>query len=155
MNIQFVINKPITEVFKFFIESFFNLLNVLTQPARNIPGMFTECSISVAMLRASREHLGNILKENIFKKILDRKIVFVLKVYDLTTANVDLFADSSNHKARFPEYLRNIPRISVSKTFQGYPWNIGYENVFYEVNKFKKLFCGLSCEIFNVGSLLS
>ena len=124
MNIQFVINKPITEVFKFFIESFFNLLNVLTQPARNIPGMFTECSVSVAMLRASREHLGNILKENIFKKILDRKIVFVLKVYDLTTTNVDLFADSSNHKAKFPEYLRNIPRVSVSKIFQGYPWNI-------------------------------
>ena len=124
MNIQFVINKPITEVFKFFIESFFNLVNVLTQPARNISGIFAECSLSVAMLRASREHLGNILKENIFKKILDRKIVFVLKVYDLTTTNVDLFADSSNHKAIFPEYLRNIPRIPVSKIFQGYPRNI-------------------------------
>ena len=124
MNIQFVINKPVTEVFKSFIESFFNLVNVLTQPARSISGIFAECSLSVAMLRASREHLGNILKENIFKKILDRKIVFVLKVYDLTTTNVDLFADSSTHKARFPEYLRNIPRISVSKIFQGYPRNI-------------------------------
>ena len=37
--------------------------------------------------------------------------------------NVDLLANSSNH-AMFPEYLRNIPRMSVSKIFHGYPQNI-------------------------------
>ena len=76
------------------------------------------------MLWTSREDLGNIFKENIFKKILDRKVVFVLKMYDLTKTNVDLLANSSNHKAMFPEYSKNIPRISISKIVQGYPRNI-------------------------------
>ena len=67
------------------------------------------------MLWTSREDLGNILNENIFKKDLDRKVVFVLKMYDLTITNVNLLANSSNHKAMFPEYLKNIPRISASK----------------------------------------
>ena len=67
------------------------------------------------MLWTSREDLGNILNKNIFKKDLDRKVVFVLKMYDLTITNVNLLANSSNHKAMFPEYLKNIPRISVSK----------------------------------------
>ena len=44
----------------------------------------------------------------------------MLKVCHLTTTNIDLLAGSSNHKAMFPEYLRNIPQISVSKIFQGY-----------------------------------
>ena len=48
----------------------------------------------------------------------------MLKEYDLTTTNVHLLAEFSNHKAMFPEYSRNIPRISVSKIFQGYPRNI-------------------------------
>ena len=39
---------------------------VITLPARNIPGTFTECYLSVAMFGTSREHLGNILKEKIF-----------------------------------------------------------------------------------------
>ena len=60
-------------------------------------------------------------KKNIFKNILDGKVVFMLKVYDFTKTNVDLFADSSNHEAMFPEYstklstnfyFKNIPRIS-------------------------------------------
>ena len=38
--------------------------------------------------------------------------------------NVDLLANSSNHEAMFPEYSRNIPRMSVSKIFHGYPQNI-------------------------------
>ena len=92
-----------------------------TQPARNILGIFTECPLSVAMFQASREHLGNMLRQNIFQKILGGKVLFVLKVYDLTIKNVDLLANSSNHKAMFPEYLKNIPRISISKIFQGYP----------------------------------
>ena len=73
------------------------------------------------MFGASREHLGKLLRENIFLKILDGKVAFVLKVYDLMIANVDLLANSSNHKAMFPEYSKNIPRLSVSKIFQGYP----------------------------------
>ena len=73
------------------------------------------------MFGASREHLGKLLRENIFLKILDGKVALVLKVYDLMIANVDLLANFSNHKAMFPEYSKNIPRLSVSKIFQGYP----------------------------------
>ena len=76
------------------------------------------------MSRKSRKHLQNILKENIFLKVLDGKFVFVLKVYDLIITNVDLHANSSNHEVMFPEYSRNIPQMSVSKIFQGYPQNI-------------------------------
>ena len=38
----------------------------------------------------------------------------MLKVYDLIITNVDLLANSSNHLVMFPEYSRNIPRLSVS-----------------------------------------
>ena len=58
------------------------LLSAHTHPARNIPGIFS------AIFWAFREHLGNTLKENIFKQILNGKVVFVLKVYDLTITNV-------------------------------------------------------------------
>ena len=75
------------------------------------------------MFRTAKEHLGNILKENIFKKIYNGKVVFVLKMYDLTITNVDLLVNSSNHRAIFPEYAKNIPPISVSKVFLGYPQN--------------------------------
>ena len=85
-----------------------------TQYSGNIP----ECSFSVALFGTSREHLGNILKEKIFKKIHDEKVVFVLKVYHLIITNVDLLVNSSN------QYSRNIPRIFVSKIFQEYPQNI-------------------------------
>ena len=44
-----------------------------------ILGIFAEGSLSVAMLQASTKHLGNILKENIFKKILNGKVVFCVK----------------------------------------------------------------------------
>ena len=63
------------------------------------------------------------LKEKIFFKFLDGKVVFMLKVYGLLITNVDLLAKSSNHEVMFPEYLRNIPQMSVSKIFQGYPLN--------------------------------
>ena len=66
--------------------------------------------MSVAMFRASRENLGNVLKENIFKKT-QWESCFVLKVYHLTITNVDLLENSSNHKAMFPEYLKNLPQI--------------------------------------------
>ena len=82
------------------------------------------CSLSVAVFGTSRKHLRNILKEKIFSKVLGGKVFFVLKVYDLIITNVDLLANSSNHEVMFPEYLRNIPQMSVLKIFQGYPWNI-------------------------------
>ena len=80
------------------------------------------------------------------------KVVFMLKGYDLTIANVDLLANSSNHKAMLPEYSKNIQRIFISKMFQWYPRNIVMSwKCFYKVKKF----CGLPWEIFNIGSLLS
>ena len=72
----------------------------------------------------SREHLANILTENIFLKALDRKVVFLLKVFNLIITNVDLLANDSNQEVKFPEHSRNIPRMSVSKIFQGYAQNI-------------------------------
>ena len=101
--------------------SLIETIGTVTQPARNIPGIFAECSLSVAMFGTSRELLGNILKERIFLKVLHGKVVFVLKVHDLIITNVDLLANSSNHEVMLPEYSRNIPRMSVSKIFQGYP----------------------------------
>ena len=59
-------------------------------------------------------------------------------------------------QSMFPEYSKNIPWISVSKTSQGYPRNIiMLWKYFYEVKKFGKFFCGLSCESFNIGSLFT
>ena len=55
---------------------------------------------------------------------IHRKVVFVLKMYDLMETNVDLLENSINHKAMFLEYCKNIPQISVLKIFQGYPRNI-------------------------------
>ena len=99
-----------------------------------------------------REHF----KGKDFLKSSQWKSFFVLKVYDFIIANVDLLADSSNRKILFPEYSRNIPWISVSKIFQGYPRNIiRLWKCYSGVKKLKKLFCGLSCEIFNIGSLIS
>ena len=125
------------------------------QPASKIPLIFAVCSLSVAMFGTTREHLGNILKEKIFLKVLDGKVVFVLKVYDLRITNVDLLANSSNH-VMFPEYSRNIPWMSVSIIFQGYPRNIVKLWKYFSKSKSsKKLFCEFSCENFNIGSLLS
>ena len=50
--------------------------------------------------------------------------LFSVKMYDLIITNVDLLANSCNQKVMFAEYLWNIPRMSVSKIFQGYPRNI-------------------------------
>ena len=128
----------------------------MSQLACNIPEVFAERFLSVAMFRASREHLGSMLKEIFFKKILDEKVVFMLKVYDLTITNVDLLGSSGNQKTIFPEYSKNIPQIFVSKIFQGYHWNIArLWKCIYGVKKFKMLFCRLSCKIFNIGSLRS
>ena len=77
-----------------------------TQPARKIPQIFAQCSLSVAMFGTSREHLGNKLKKNIFWTVLDGKVVFVLKVYDLINKS------------------RSNSQMPFSKMFQGYPQNI-------------------------------
>ena len=86
--------------------------------------IFGECSLSVAIFGTSREHLGNTLKEKLSSKVLDGKVAFLLKVYDLIITNINLLGNSSNHKVIFPEYSRGIPPMPVSKIFQGYPWII-------------------------------
>ena len=86
--------------------------------------IFGECSLSVAIFGTSREHLGNTLKEKLSSKVLDGKVAFLLKVYDLIITNINLLGNSSNHKVIFPEYSRGIPPMPVSKIFQGYPWSI-------------------------------
>ena len=93
-----------------------------TKLTRSIPGILAVCSLRVAMFGTSREHLGNILKGKIFLKVLHGKVIFGLKVYDLIITNVDLLTNS--HEVMFPEYSRNIPRVCVSKIFQGYLRNI-------------------------------
>ena len=67
--------------------------------------------------------------------------------------NVDLLPNSSNNKVVFPEYSRNISRMSVSKIFHGFPRSKVLK-IFLEVKKFKKLFCGLSCDNVDIGILL-
>ena len=71
----------------------------------------------------------------------------MLKVYDLIIGNIDLLAKTSNYEVMFPDYSRNILRMSVLKIFQGYLRNerdgFNVMNIFLEVEKFKKMFCGL------------
>ena len=86
--------------------------------------IFRESSLNVAMFGTSREHIGNILREKIFWKVLEEKGVFVINLYDLIITNVDLLVKSSNYEVMFPEYSRNIPPIAVSKISQGYSRNI-------------------------------
>ena len=63
-------------------------------------------------------------KEKLFLKSSRWKSCFCVKVYDLMITNVDLAANPSNHEVMFPKYSRIIPRMSVSKIFQGYSRNI-------------------------------
>ena len=53
------------------------------------PGFSTDLNSALQMFGISKEHLGNILKEKIFKKVFDGKVVFVLKVCDLIITNID------------------------------------------------------------------
>ena len=89
------------------------------QPAHNIPEIFPQ-HYHVRDIQGTF-NLGNILKENTFLKVLDEKVAFMLKVFHLIITSVDLSANSSNHEVMFPEYSKNIPRLSVSNIFQGYP----------------------------------
>ena len=72
------------------------------------------------MVRTSREHF----KEKEFLKSFRWKSCFCVKSAWFDNNNIDLLANSSNRKVMFPEYSKNIPRMSVSKSFQGYSWNI-------------------------------
>ena len=75
-------------------------------------------------------------------------------MYDLTKANVDLLSNSRNHKAMFPEYSKNIPQISVSKIFHGYPRN--NVNAFMKSKSAKNCFVGYPVTfLILAGSLLS
>ena len=47
----------------------------------------------------------------------------------------------------FPEYSRNIPQM--------FPRYCKVMKISLEVKKFEKVFCGLSCENLNIGSLIS
>ena len=82
----------------------------------------------------------------------------MLKVYDLIIGNIDLLAKTSNCEVMFPDYSRNILRMSVLKIFQGYLRNerdaFNVMNIFLEVEKFKKMFCGLYRKNANIDSLL-
>ena len=106
------------------------------------------------MFGTSRKHLGNILKEKIFKKFLDENVAFVF----LIITNVDLLANSSNHEVMFQGHSRNVPKIRTF-CFENIP-RISLEyykvmKILLEIRNFKKIFCGLSSENFNIGSLLS
>ena len=89
-------------------------------PSRH--AIFREYSLSDHSTWKCSRHPGNILKKNIFKKIINGKVAFVLKMmYDLTITNAYLLANSSNHKAMFPEHSKNIPQIYVSKNSKDIP----------------------------------
>ena len=119
------------------------MIIVPSQPTCNIPEILAECSLSVAMFRTFRKHLEKILEGKIFQKVIDEKVVFVLKVCDLIITNIDVLANSSNHEVMFPKYSRIIPRMPISKIFQVY--SLEYckvMKIFLEVRKLKKLFYG-------------
>ena len=61
------------------------------------------------------------LKENIFKKNLDEKVVFVLKVYDLTIANIDLLAIPVITKRCFQNILRTFNKFLFQKYSKDIP----------------------------------
>ena len=93
-------------------------------------------SLSVAMFETSREHLGNILKEIIFLKVLNGKVVFVSKVYDLIITNVDLLTNSS--------------RSNVSRIFEEHSTNVCFYKVMKIILEVKKFNCCFVGENFNI-----
>ena len=48
------------------VKRFLNSSDNSSKLARNIPGIFAQCSLSVALFETSTEHLGNIFMEKIF-----------------------------------------------------------------------------------------
>ena len=51
------------------------------------------------------------------------KVVFKLKMCQFIKTYANLLVNFRNHEVMFPEYSRNLPLMSVSKIFQGYPRN--------------------------------
>ena len=102
-----------------FKTNFFMAFNK-TQLARNIPGIFTECSLSVVMFRASREYLENILNENIWKSSRWKSCFCVKSIWfdDNKCWSFGKFQSLEDSVSRiFEEHSRNfcfknIPRIS-------------------------------------------
>ena len=110
--------------FCFVLTSFkVSMITKNTQPARNIPGIFSVFP-RCFNIRDFQGTFGKHFKGKDFFKSFRWKIVLVLKVYDLIITNIDLLANSSDHEVTFPEYSRNIPRMSDSKILQGYSRNI-------------------------------
>ena len=103
------------------------------------------------MFETSSEHLGNILKEKVFQKVLDGKVVFVLKVYGLVITNVGFLANFNNQEAMFPEYSRNMWQMFVSKMFPRHLRNI----VKLWSQKVQKIVLSVILWNCNIGSLLS
>ena len=118
-----------------------------TQYSGNIGWVFPQLCNVRDIQQTFREHF----KGKNFSKSSRWKSCFCVK--SLWFGNEIFLANSSNHEVMFSEYSRNISQMFVSKIFPRYPRNIVMK--FLEVKKFKKLFCGLSCENFNTGSLLS
>ena len=115
--------------------------------------IFQEYSLSVPSALQCSWNPGNIYRtfdrERFFKKFFDGKVLFILKVYHLIITNVDLLENSINHKIMLPEYWRNIPRIAVSKIFQGYLWNIvRFWKHFQKSKSSKKCFVSYPVKIF-------
>ena len=107
------------------------------------------------MFGRSREHLGSILKEKIFKKSFQWKSCFCVKSVWFDNKKFWFFGkfqqSRSNVSRIFEEHstnvcFKNIPRIT--------PQYCKVTKIFLKVKKFKKLFCGLSCEDLNIEILM-
>ena len=133
----------------------FNILRKI--PSQN--AIFPEYSLSVPQhcnIRDIQGTLWNILKEEIFQKSSWWKSCFCVKSlwfynnkcwsfikFQWSRSNVfRVFKEDSTNVC-----FKNIPRIS--------PEYCKVMRIFLEVKKLKKMFCGLSCENFKIGSLLS
>ena len=99
-----------------------------TQYSENIRWMFPKCCHVPGIQGTFREHFRGkyFLKNSQWKNCFCVKIAFVVKVYDSTMTNVDLLVNSSNHKAMFSEYSKNIFMKSKSSKncFVSYPVKI-------------------------------
>ena len=83
-----------------------------------------------------------------FLKSSQWKSCFCVKTVWFYDNKFDDLTNSSNHKVIFPVYSRNIPRVSVSKIFRGYPRNIvELWKHFLKSKSSKKMFVGYSVKI--------
>ena len=83
-----------------------------------------------------------------FLKSSQWRSCFCVKAVWFYDNKFDDLANSSNHKVIFPVYSRNIPRVSVSKIFRGYPRNIvELWKHFLKSKSSKKFFVGYSVKM--------